>query len=88
MNPILILKKLGCRIFQISFPAALPILSYREPKIVSSCSTLGEVLKTVSTALTPSHVINPSLTKRLGFILLCVISLIYSKLYEKLLHIF
>ncbi|MBQ8311525.1 MAG: iron-containing alcohol dehydrogenase [Clostridia bacterium] len=38
-----ILKKIGCRIFQIGFRAALPILPYREPKVVSSCEALGEV---------------------------------------------
>ena len=40
-----ILKKIGCRIFQVAFRAALPILPYREPKIVSSCSELGGVFK-------------------------------------------
>jgi len=39
-----ILKKLWCRIFQISFRAVLPILPYREPKIFSSCALLGELL--------------------------------------------
>ena len=39
-----ILKRIGCRIFQVAFRAALPLLPYREPKIVSSCSMLGEVL--------------------------------------------
>lgn len=38
-----ILKKLGCRAFQIGFRAALPILPYREPKVISSCSELGSV---------------------------------------------
>lgn len=38
-----ILKKLGCRVFQIAFRAALPILPYREPKIVPSCDALGFV---------------------------------------------
>ncbi|MBQ7780380.1 MAG: iron-containing alcohol dehydrogenase [Clostridia bacterium] len=45
-----ILKKLGCRIFQIAFRAALPILPYREPKLVSSCEALDEVLKKEKTA--------------------------------------
>ncbi len=36
-----ILKKIGCRIFQIGFRAALPILPYREPKLISSCGELG-----------------------------------------------
>ena len=40
-----ILKKIGCRIFQIGFRAALPILPYREPKLVQSCAALPEVLK-------------------------------------------
>ena len=40
-----ILKKIGCRIFQIGFRAALPILPYREPRLVQSCAVLPEVLK-------------------------------------------
>ena len=40
-----ILKKIGCRAFQIAFRAVLPILPYREPKIISSCDILSEVLK-------------------------------------------
>ncbi len=39
------LKTAFCRVFQIAFRAALPILPYREPKIVSSCSALGDVFK-------------------------------------------
>ena len=39
-----ILKKVGCRLFQTLFRIALPILPYREPKIVPSCSELGNVL--------------------------------------------
>lgn len=40
-----ILKKLWCRIFQIGFRAALPVLPYREPKIIPSCAELGTVFK-------------------------------------------
>ncbi len=40
-----ILEKIGCRIFQTAFRIALPILPYREPKIVSSCEGLGDVFK-------------------------------------------
>ena len=40
-----IASKLFCRTFQIAFRAALPILPYREPKIVPSCSELGDVFK-------------------------------------------
>ena len=39
-----IVKKIGCRAFQTAFRIALPILPYREPEIVSSCSGLGDVL--------------------------------------------
>ena len=40
-----ILKRIGCRLFQGAFRAVLPILPYREPVIVSSCSALGDVFK-------------------------------------------
>lgn len=39
------LAKIGCRIFQAAFHAALPILPYREPHVVDSCAKLGEVLR-------------------------------------------
>ncbi len=38
-----ILNRIGCRTFQAGFRAALPLLPYREPKIISSCANLGEV---------------------------------------------
>lgn len=38
-----VLKKIGCRIFQTAFRAALPILPYREPHVVHSCAELDEV---------------------------------------------
>ena len=40
-----IIKKLACRVFQMAFRAALPILPYREPHIVPSCDSLGPVFK-------------------------------------------
>ncbi len=40
-----ILKKIGCRIFQMGFRAVLPILPYREPEIVSSCTELKKVFQ-------------------------------------------
>lgn len=40
-----VLKKLGCRIFQIGFRAVLPMLPYREPKLISSCADIGSVCK-------------------------------------------
>lgn len=38
------LKTVYCRVFQTAFRMALPVLPYREPEIISSCSRLGEVL--------------------------------------------
>ena len=40
-----IASKFFCRVFQAGFRAALPILPYREPQIVPSCSELGGVFK-------------------------------------------
>lgn len=40
-----LIKKIGCRIFQIGFRAALPVLPYREPKIIDSCLKLDNVFK-------------------------------------------
>lgn len=40
-----LLKKLGCRIFQIGFRIAMPILPYRQPKIVPSCKNLDSVFE-------------------------------------------
>lgn len=37
-----ILKKMGCRLIQLAFRAALPILPYREPHILHSCDELSE----------------------------------------------
>ncbi|MBE6984337.1 MAG: iron-containing alcohol dehydrogenase [Ruminococcaceae bacterium] len=39
------LKSAFCRVFQTSFRLALPLLPYREPKIISSCSALGDVFR-------------------------------------------
>ncbi len=38
-----IFKKIYCRVFQTAFRIALPILPYREPEIISSCTELGKV---------------------------------------------
>ncbi|MBQ8689364.1 MAG: iron-containing alcohol dehydrogenase [Clostridia bacterium] len=45
-----IISKLFCRAFQIAFRAALPILPYREPRVVSSCEALGSVCKKEKTS--------------------------------------
>ena len=42
---MLIIKKIGCRIYQIAFRAVLPILPYREPRIIPSCEDIKSVLK-------------------------------------------
>ena len=38
-------KSLYCRVFQAAFRMALPVLPYREPEIINSCTELGRVLK-------------------------------------------
>ena len=40
-----IASKAFCRIFQTAFSMALPVLPYREPKIVGACSKLDKVFK-------------------------------------------
>ena len=40
-----IASKAFCRIFQTAFRMALPVLPYREPKIVGACSKLDKVFK-------------------------------------------
>ena len=38
-------KAAFCRVFQGAFRLALPVLPYREPKIVRSCAALGELAR-------------------------------------------
>lgn len=38
-------KTVFCRVFQGAFRAALPVLPYREPEIIGSCSELGKIIK-------------------------------------------
>ncbi len=40
-----IFKKIYCRIYQLAFRAAMPILPYREPKILSGIEEISSVLK-------------------------------------------
>ncbi len=40
-----IASKIFCRTFQLGFRAALPILPYREPQIISSCTDLKDVFE-------------------------------------------
>lgn len=40
-----IVKAVFCRVFQTAFKLALPVLPYREPEIVTSCSRLGNVFR-------------------------------------------
>ena len=39
-----IFKKIGCRAYQIAFRAVLPVLPYREPKIMPRCEDIADVL--------------------------------------------
>ena len=39
------IKSAFCRVFQIVFHMALPILPYREPEIVNSCNDIGSILR-------------------------------------------
>lgn len=39
------LKSAFCRVFQIAFRIALPILPYREPEIVDSAARIGDIIK-------------------------------------------
>lgn len=43
MHPI---SRLGCRLFQLAFRAALPILPYRQPKLLSGLSAIAPLLRT------------------------------------------
>lgn len=42
---MLIWKAAGCRLFQLGFRLALPILPYREPTVLPSCEALSEIFK-------------------------------------------
>ena len=68
-----ILKKIGCRAFQIAFRVALPILPYREPKIVSSCAALGDVFQKEKTTsvlvVTDAGIVKNGLTASLEEVL-------------------
>ena len=60
-------KAIFCRVFQAAFRMALPILPYREPEIINSCSALGDVLRKeqVSSVLvvTDKGIVNNGLLK-------------------------
>ncbi len=68
-----ILKKIGCRIFQAGFRLAMPLLPYREPKLISSCSDLKGVFAEAKTEsaliVTDKGVVNNGLTKALEKVL-------------------
>ncbi|MBO5109425.1 MAG: iron-containing alcohol dehydrogenase [Clostridia bacterium] len=68
-----IASKLFCRSFQIVFRSALPILPYREPKIVPSCSALGDVFKKESATsvlvVTDAGIVKNGLTRPLEDVL-------------------
>lgn len=66
-------KALYCRIFQIGFRLALPLLPYREPEIVSSCSKIPEVFekehRRFALIVTDRGIVNNGLTKPLEDVL-------------------
>ena len=68
-----LLKSAFCRIFQTAFRIALPLLPYREPKIIKSCSELEYVFRNEGIKspliVTDSGITRNSLTKTLEDIL-------------------
>ena len=68
-----LLKSAFCRIFQTAFRIALPLLPYREPKIIKSCSELEYVFRNEGIKspliVTDSGITRNSLTKPLEDIL-------------------
>ena len=40
-----VLKAAFCRVFQMAFRIAMPVLPYRKPEILTSCNELGKVFK-------------------------------------------
>lgn len=67
------IKALYCRIFQMGFRLVLPILPYREPKIINSCGKLPQVfekekLKSVL-IVTDKGIVNNGLTRPLEKVL-------------------
>ena len=49
-----IFKEIGCRAIQAAFRIALPILPYREPGVISSCSGLADIFaKEVAVPVSP-----------------------------------
>ncbi|MBR5237069.1 MAG: iron-containing alcohol dehydrogenase [Clostridia bacterium] len=62
-----LIKSVYCRAFQAAFRMALPVLPYREPEIINSCTELGEVLKkekaTSVLVVTDKGIVNNGLLK-------------------------
>ena len=44
-----IFKKVFCRVYQLGFRVAMPILPYREPKLYSSIKELNDLFKELNT---------------------------------------
>ena len=68
-----IVSRIFCRTFQLGFRAALPILPYREPKIISSCTDLKDVFEkeNIKSVLivTDKGIVNNGLTESLENVL-------------------
>ena len=61
------IKSVYCRVFQMAFRMALPVLPYREPEIINSCTKLGGILKkekaTSVLVVTDKGIVNNGLLK-------------------------
>jgi len=61
------IKSVYCRVFQAAFRMALPVLPYREPEIINSCTEIGKVLKkenaTSVLVVTDKGIVNNGLLK-------------------------
>ena len=83
-----LIVKVGCRIFQKAFRLVIPVLPYREPKIVDACDDLKEVFEkekiTSLLIVTDKGIIDHGLIKTVEETCkkYCVEYTIYSGVYE------
>lgn len=66
-------KAIFCRVFQMVFRMALPVLPYREPEIIRSCSGIGKVLNKEKASsvlvVTDKGIVDNGLTKPIEAVL-------------------
>ena len=67
------IKSIHCRIFQAVFRMALPVLPYREPEIINSCTEIEKVLEKEKTTsvlvVTDKGIVNNNLSAPLESVL-------------------